>query len=440
MAAELPRLSWYGDPESLDLRDALAAKHGCRPTQIVVGSGIDDLMGLAVRAFVATRRAGADDARNVSDLPLSRHRLRRSAVVRELSRRRLAGSRSAARRSHARKQPKIVYLANPDNPERAVRRARRDRAFLRSAAARHAACSSTKPTRTSSNDGELLPPTFDDRLDPLAHVLESLRHGRARASATRCTTRAQRRDISKDSPALRHQPQRADRRAGLAAATTTFRELRRRRNGAGARRLLRARARARAAATSSRARTSSASIWARAQRATAVMDELLARGVWIRKPGAPPLDRYIRVSAGTRADARAPSPRRCARCCAEMSVGSVRYAIVSDVHGNLESLAARARGDRAPTTPSSRLGDVVGYGPNPNECVAKLRERCEPRGARQSRSGGGRKLRRGVLQRGGARGDRLDANACSTNRAASGSTRCPTSSASPSFCWCTARR
>jgi histidinol-phosphate aminotransferase len=34
-------------------------------------------------------------------------------------------------------------------------------------------------------------------------------------------------------------------------------------------------------------------------RATQVMDELLQRGVWIRKPGAPPLDRYVRVSAGT---------------------------------------------------------------------------------------------------------------------------------------------
>ena len=35
------------------------------------------------------------------------------------------------------------------------------------------------------------------------------------------------------------------------------------------------------------------------QRAVAVVNELLARGVWIRKPGAPPLDSYVRVSAGT---------------------------------------------------------------------------------------------------------------------------------------------
>jgi histidinol-phosphate aminotransferase len=36
-----------------------------------------------------------------------------------------------------------------------------------------------------------------------------------------------------------------------------------------------------------------------AARATDVVARLLERGVWIRKPGAPPLDRYVRVSAGT---------------------------------------------------------------------------------------------------------------------------------------------
>ena len=53
----------------------------------------------------------------------------------------------------------------------------------------------------------------------------------------------------------------------------------------------------------------------------------------------------------------------------------MRYAIVSDVHGNLESLE-RALTAIAPDDTLVSLGDVVGYGPNPNECVAKLRERC----------------------------------------------------------------
>src|SRR5690242_6825525 len=53
MAAELPHLAWYGDPDSYDLRAALALRHGCGIENISVGSGIDDLMGLAVRAYMA---------------------------------------------------------------------------------------------------------------------------------------------------------------------------------------------------------------------------------------------------------------------------------------------------------------------------------------------------------------------------------------------------
>jgi diadenosine tetraphosphatase ApaH/serine/threonine PP2A family protein phosphatase len=53
----------------------------------------------------------------------------------------------------------------------------------------------------------------------------------------------------------------------------------------------------------------------------------------------------------------------------------VRYAIVSDVHANLESLQCvlnALSGEDALVS----LGDVVGYGPNPNECVAALSARC----------------------------------------------------------------
>jgi diadenosine tetraphosphatase ApaH/serine/threonine PP2A family protein phosphatase len=53
----------------------------------------------------------------------------------------------------------------------------------------------------------------------------------------------------------------------------------------------------------------------------------------------------------------------------------VRYAIVSDVHANLESLE-RVLAAIEPDETLISLGDVVGYGPNPNECVRLLRERC----------------------------------------------------------------
>jgi diadenosine tetraphosphatase ApaH/serine/threonine PP2A family protein phosphatase len=53
----------------------------------------------------------------------------------------------------------------------------------------------------------------------------------------------------------------------------------------------------------------------------------------------------------------------------------VRYAIVSDVHGNLEALQA-AFEMIAPTDGVLCLGDIVGYGPNPNECVELIRARA----------------------------------------------------------------
>jgi predicted phosphodiesterase len=53
----------------------------------------------------------------------------------------------------------------------------------------------------------------------------------------------------------------------------------------------------------------------------------------------------------------------------------MRYAIVSDVHGNLESLMI-ALSMLEPDDKVVCLGDMVGYGPNPNECVSLLKQRC----------------------------------------------------------------
>lgn len=57
----------------------------------------------------------------------------------------------------------------------------------------------------------------------------------------------------------------------------------------------------------------------------------------------------------------------------------MRYAIFSDIHANLEALeAVLAKIDeiaqKEPIDQIWFLGDLVGYGPNPNECISKLRE------------------------------------------------------------------
>ncbi len=69
----------YCDPENHDLKNALAAKHGVRPENIVVGEGIDGLFGYIVRLFVEPGVTGRDLARRLSDLQLPRRRLRRAA-------------------------------------------------------------------------------------------------------------------------------------------------------------------------------------------------------------------------------------------------------------------------------------------------------------------------------------------------------------------------
>ncbi len=130
MSAELDRLAWYGDPESLDLRDALAQKHGCRPEEIVVGSGIDDLMGLAVRAFVAPGAAALATRGTYPTLQLSRGRLRGPpayADYRDDGTPDCEALLAAARRD----SPSIVYLANPDNPSGRFIARDDDRALLR---------------------------------------------------------------------------------------------------------------------------------------------------------------------------------------------------------------------------------------------------------------------------------------------------------------------
>lgn len=51
----------------------------------------------------------------------------------------------------------------------------------------------------------------------------------------------------------------------------------------------------------------------------------------------------------------------------------MRYLIISDIHANRPALEAVLK-DAAPFDMIWCLGDVVGYGPDPNECVARLQE------------------------------------------------------------------
>src|SRR5882757_9965389 len=56
----------------------------------------------------------------------------------------------------------------------------------------------------------------------------------------------------------------------------------------------------------------------------------------------------------------------------------MRVAVVSDIHSNLHALeAVLAAIDRETPDELWCLGDLVGYGPRPNECCAAIGERAD---------------------------------------------------------------
>ena len=111
--AETPQ--WmYGDPESHDLRTALAAHHGCAPANIMVGEGIDGLLGYIVRLMV-----GAGDAVVTSAGAYPTFNYHVTGFGGTLHSVPYAGDHedpAALFAKAAEVDAKLVYLANPDNP------------------------------------------------------------------------------------------------------------------------------------------------------------------------------------------------------------------------------------------------------------------------------------------------------------------------------------
>ena len=106
--------SWYGDPESWTLREALSARHRRPANEIAVGSGIDDLLGLLVRAVidpgdvaVASEGSYPTFAYHVAGFGGRMERVPYFGFANDLD-----ALLDTARLHDA----KVVYLANPDNP------------------------------------------------------------------------------------------------------------------------------------------------------------------------------------------------------------------------------------------------------------------------------------------------------------------------------------
>lgn len=104
----------YGDPESHDLRTALAAHHGVGPETIMVGEGIDGLLGYLVRLLV-----GPGDAVVTSDgayPTFNYHVAGFGGVLHKVPYNADYEDPPALVARAADVGAKLIYLANPDNP------------------------------------------------------------------------------------------------------------------------------------------------------------------------------------------------------------------------------------------------------------------------------------------------------------------------------------
>ncbi|MGB3539984.1 MAG: pyridoxal phosphate-dependent aminotransferase [Mesorhizobium sp.] len=104
----------YCDPDNYDLKQAAAAHHGVSPANIVVGEGIDGLLGLLAHMYVGP---GMPVVTSLGAYPTFNFHIaavggRLVEVAYENDHESLDGLLAAVRRENA----PLVYLSNPDNP------------------------------------------------------------------------------------------------------------------------------------------------------------------------------------------------------------------------------------------------------------------------------------------------------------------------------------
>ena len=132
MRAAAPDMWMYCDPDNFDLKAALAAHLGVGVDNVVVGEGIDGLLNLVVRMFIAP---GEPVVTSLGAYPTFNFHVagfggRLVAVPYENDRESLDGLLAAVKRENA----PLVYLSNPDNPMGTWWEAGRDHALHRGAA------------------------------------------------------------------------------------------------------------------------------------------------------------------------------------------------------------------------------------------------------------------------------------------------------------------
>ncbi len=294
MQAAVARTSWYGDPESMDLREALAARHGCELEQLAVGAGIDDLMGLVVRAYLGL---GDVSVATLGTYPTyAYHGLGYGARLETVpyANDGTVQLEALARRAHE-TGARAAYLANPDNPSGTFVDARAVAAFR---AALPGGCLLVLDEAYADFVPAAELPGMD--VDPRVVRLRTFSKAYGLAGARVGYALAAREIIAIFGKIrLQFGVNRTGQIGALAALSDErfIREV--------VAEVARGRDEYHALAASLGLRTLPSrtnfvciDIGSR-ERAEAMVAELLRRAVFVRKPGAPPLDGFIRVTVGT---------------------------------------------------------------------------------------------------------------------------------------------
>jgi histidinol-phosphate aminotransferase len=288
----------YCDPENYDLKQALAAHHGVAPENIVVGEGIDGLFGYAVRLFV---EPGVTVATSLGAYPTFNFHVHGYGG-------RLVTTPYVDDREHPqslldltkRENARLVFFANPDNPmgtwwdgaavQSLIDRIPEDTVLCLDEAYCEFAPEGTAPAIDVADPRVLRFRTFSK-----VHGLAGARVGYAIGEA----------GLIKSFDKIRNHfgVNRIAQAGALAALADQAHMADVLRRAARARDRIAETARANALAPL-RSATNFVTIDCGRDGAFArrVLTQLIARDIFIRMPGVAPLDRCIRVSAGTDAD------------------------------------------------------------------------------------------------------------------------------------------
>lgn len=295
--AEAAALSWrYGDPEAFELRGAIARHHGVKPENVMPGQGIDGLLGNLVRLMVAP---GTPVVTSRGAYPTFNYHVTGFGGVLHYAPYRDDREDPEALLALARQtRAPLVYLANPDNPMGSRLEPARitemvaelpeecllilDEAYVDFA---------PEAPEIAADD----PRVIRMRTFSKAHGLAGVRVGYALGAPELIAAFDRVRDhfglgiIAQAGAlaALRDRDWLASVVAKATAAKARIGEI--------------------AAANGLRALPSATNFVAvdcgrDGDFARAVLDGLIARGIFVRMPGVAPLDRCVRISAGTRAD------------------------------------------------------------------------------------------------------------------------------------------